>query len=378
MKCNINQKVIWLILFCCCLAACFKKPQVNQNALIQQQACIDSLNLKDQVRAQTHCELCLEYDASMPECLNGLGLISLMNNDEEKALSFFTKALRQNNDYSQARNNLGVIYFSRGDFITALKYFDRTLEIDPSNIDARYNCALSHFRLGQRMRANNDTNNSIKHLLLAKEQTKKLLALDPTYPGAFRDLGLIYLNLYDHNIYDAERKELLASAKLAFSHCAEASREDDSCYEGLGQVSYEEGKYDQAFANYFLCLAYAPHNSACRANIVVVYEKSAQADLGFNNFKASLKENPHHALAHDALCAALFDRGLDEEGRKACEKAISLKPDLCSAHFRLAEYFGAIVNAEKAAGHCRSFLACGHANKSNEIAKCQEILATAQ
>ncbi len=134
-----------LLLFCICLPACFKKPQINENALLHQRACIESIELGDQVRARTHCELCLEFDSAMPECLNGMGLVSLMNNDEENARSFFSKALRQDNDFSQARNNLGVIYFTHGDFDAALLYFNRALEIDPANLDARYNSGLSKF-----------------------------------------------------------------------------------------------------------------------------------------------------------------------------------------------------------------------------------------
>lgn len=358
------------------LSSCFKKTPVNENALLHQRACIESISQNDFLRANTHCELCLEYDAAMPECLNGIGLIALSNKDEEKAKTFFTRALRQNNDYSQARNNLGVIYFMRGEFELALRYFDRALEIDPSNTDARYNCGLANFRIGQKMRANSNKEASIKHLLSAKDQLNKLVAIEPTYPSAFRDLGLIHLNLYDQEEFEQPRNELLAIAKQSFARCKEVDAEEDGCYEGLAQVNFQEGRFDQSFTNYFLCLTYSPTNSACREGIVTAYEKSAQADGGYQKYARSIGQQPDNALAHEAFCNALFERGLDKEAVKECEVALRLKPDLCNAQYRLAEYFASVLDAGRATKYCQAYLACGNKVASPKIGKCQEILAT--
>lgn len=368
------KKVITLLLFCCWFSACFKKLQINENALLHQKACIESIDNKDLVRAKTHCDLCIEFDSAMQECLNGLGLIALMEHDQDRARNFFTKALRQNNDFCEARNNLGVIYFLNGDFTTALNYFDRALEIDPSNMDARYNAGLSNFRLAQRLRAQKSSMASLKHLLKAKDQLKKLLAIEPNYHSAFRDLGLVELNLYDLEEFEAPRQKLLQSAKASFLHCIEADNNEDGCFEGLAQVYFEEGKWDQSTANYFICLAHAPNNSACRRGIVAAYEKSAQAENGYKQFLVNVKEDQQNAHAHEAFCAALFERGLDQEGKKECELALRIKPDLCSAHFRLGEYFASVLNPDQASNHCLAYLSC-NGKAGHEIKKCQDILA---
>ncbi len=168
------------------------------------------------------------------------------------------------------------------------------------------------------------------------------------------------------------------SAKLAFSRCLEANSEEDGCYEGMAQVLFEEGRFDQAFANYFLCLSYAPANGACREGIVLAYEKSAQAEGGYKKFADLIKEDNKNPLAHEAFCAALFDRGLDKDAVRECEFALRLKPSLCSTHFRLAEYFASVLDGTKAAKHCKSFLSCNNKDGGREIKKCQEVLATAR
>lgn len=368
--------LIILALLCLLYASCFKKT-LNTNALIQQRACIESIELRDYLRAQTYCELCLEYDKSMPECLNGIGVIALINKDEDKAIKYFSQALRQNNDFCEARNNLGTIYFSHGDFLKACEYFDRALQIDPSNTDARYNSALSHFRIAERRRAGDDTKKSLEHLDIAKEQINKLLALEPNYESAYRDLGLIEFNKYDLSEFEDERKILLQAAQKSFEKCLSLDNNNNGCYEGMGQVLAEQGHFDKAFAHYFLCLAHAPHNSSCRNGIVLAYEKSAHAQKSYEHFRKDIGTNPHNAFAHEAFCAVLFERGLDKEAREQCDQAIALNNNLCSAHYRLADHYAALFNSELAHKYCRQFLLCDSSKHNlSQQNRCREILVS--
>lgn len=358
------------------LASCFKKTPVNEFALLHQSACIESIEHQDYDRAKTHCEICLEYDVTMPECLNGIGLISLMANDENKAITYFQRAIVQDNDYSQARNNRGVVDFQRGDFKSALKYFSRALEIDPSNVDARYNIGLTNFRLAERERAHGNRAVSLTYLLVAHDQIKKLLAIEPTYHAAYRDLGLIELSFYEQSEFERERKDHLTQAKAAFTQCIDVEKEEDGCYEGLAQTLLEEGEFSSAFSNYFICLNYAPENYACRHGIVAAYEKSLHTESGYREFKRSIENSPDQPYAHEAFCAALFDRGFHDEAVKECEIALRLKPDLCSAQFRLADYFATTLNVPRAVSYCQSFLICSAKLSNEQTQKCQDILVT--
>lgn len=367
-------KYISFVVIILMFLACFKKSPINEHALLHQRACIEAINNKDYDRARIHCELCLEYASSMPECLNGLGLIEMTFHDEEKALAFFTKAVRQNNDFSQARNNIGVIYFIRKDFNSSLNYFNRALEIDPSNTDARYNASLSHFRLSQKYRSQ-DHKKTIYHLNMAKQQIKKVISLEESYTNGFRDLGLIELNLGEENDFKQESEEHLLNAKEAFIKCININNNDDICYDGLGQVYLLESKFEQSFAQYFLCLVHNPNNSSCRHGIVNAYEKSAQADGGFKALSQYAEKNYDNAEAHEAFCHALFSKGLDQQAVRECELALRLKPSLCNVHFRLAEYNTEVVNLKKAKNHCQVFLRCSSKTRSKETSRCQEILA---
>lgn len=373
----MNKKaLVGVVLFCCVLSSCFKRTHVNENALLQQKACIDSIAIKDFERALTHCELCLEYDSAMPECLNGVGLIALNYADEKKAIDYFSRALRQDNDFSESRNNLGVIYFSHGNFEKALKYFTRALEIDPSNTDARYNAGLSYFRLAERNRAQGNIQQTQAFLMSARDNIKKLIALEPEYDHAFRDLGLIELNRYDITEYSLPSADLLKDAEEAFHQCLLVNPTNNGCYEGMGQVKTEQGRFEEAFAQFYQCLSYDSHNSACRQGIAHAFEKSALAEQGYKKFKDSLRHQAHNAQAHEAFCAALFEKGLKKEAQGECELALTLDPKLCQAHFRLGNYYSALLHGEKAKKHCQEYLWCekGPGNVEQQRV-CQEIVA---
>lgn len=375
MNKKASRAIVPLVLLCFITASCFKRHPINENALLQQRACIESLDLKDYARALTHCELCLEYDNSMPECLNGIGLIALVNADEDKAITFFSRALRQDNDFSEARNNLGAIYFRNGDFVKALRYFDKALETDPSNSDARYNSGLSHFRLAERARAHNDKNKSIEHLMLAESQIQKLIATEPTYEHAFRDLGLIELNRYDLSEFTDRAAVFLSAAEKAFNQCITINPENDGCHEGMAQVRVEQGRYDDAFAHYFACLSFDAQNTSCRKGIVFAYEKSSRLEEGYKYFSAQTIKNQNNAEAHEAFCAALFERGFNENARKECEKALSLKPALCSAHYRLGKHFASVLDPTLSLMHCQEYLQCETNPRNREQFKlCQDII----
>lgn len=356
-------RICWVVFFTGLVSACFKKTPPNVNALLQQKGCIEALENNDLTRARTHCELCIEYDKSMPECLNGLGLIAFLEHKNKKAEDYFRKALRQNNDFAQARNNLGVLHFQTGNFSEALTFFDRALEIDPSNLDARYNSGLCHLRLFQKKRAQGKASLAHHHLIIAEKQVLKLLALEPTYHSAWRDLGLNYLYRQELATLVNDKKQLLAKAKESFKECTQEPLIDSDCFEGLGQVALFDDNYEEAYDYFFQCLGRDKLNNACKKGIVSAYEQGSKRVFGFKTWSDKVKqaENPQ---AHEAFCSALFDKGFHEAAITECQHALRLNNNLCQAHLMLGEHFAKISNTEQASKHCRAFLLCEEPNKN--------------
>ena len=130
----------------------------------------------------------------------------------------------------------------------------------------------------------NDAKESLNELMKAKEMLEKLIAVAPNLDEAFQELGNVELHRYDLSRLKPGREKMLLSAKEAFLSCTSLNKENDICYEGLGQTYAEEARFDQAFANYFLCLTYNAKNGSCKNGIALAFEKSAQAEGGYKQF----------------------------------------------------------------------------------------------
>src|SRR3989338_4886887 len=126
-------------LFVSCLflitLSCASPRSLNPQALAQENACVQSLQIEDYSGAKTRCELCLEYDDSVAACMNGLGLVAYAQGNLDKAIAYFTKAIKQDKNFAQARNNLGALYFQKNDFSGGIPFFQAALSIDPGYED---------------------------------------------------------------------------------------------------------------------------------------------------------------------------------------------------------------------------------------------------
>lgn len=368
------MKILYIFILCLLiLNGCSKKKYINKNALIHQQTCINQLKYNDINNAKINCELCLEYDKSQSECLNALGLIALLQKDSKKAINFFHYAIRENNNFAQARNNLGVIYFEEGDFLKAKKHFTNSLKIDPGNLDARYNKSLSLIRLFQKEKFLNKSL-AINYLQKAHKEINKLIAIYPSYDFAFRELGLINFYFALESDFEDKKEQFLINSKNAFEQCLLYQQNADVCQEGLGQVHMQLGNFFLAWQNFFLCLGNNNQNSVCKYQIIDTYENFVKSNSIYKEFSEQVQKNKEYALAHEAFCYLLFDKGLNEEADKHCQIALRINPNLCNIKYRLAIYWDEQKNISNSQKYCKSFLLCTENNLQKE--KCYEIITT--
>lgn len=170
---------------------CTTVSVVSRHALELENQCIQSLAASDYEGAQSRCELCLEYDETVAECLNGLGLVAYARGDFDLAKKKFTRAIQMKPSFGQARNNLGTIHFKDGNYSEALTLYLAALQLDPGYEDARYNAGLSHLRLAQQSAKAGDKDAARASYAQAKSHYQKLLVIDPENMNALNDLNLI-------------------------------------------------------------------------------------------------------------------------------------------------------------------------------------------
>jgi tetratricopeptide (TPR) repeat protein len=347
--------------------------------LEHQRACVENIESEDYDAAQTRCELCLEYDQTTPECLNGLGVVAYQRGEDEKAISHFIHALRQNDEFAQARNNLGVIYFKRGDFEQALVYFLGAVKVDPGYQDARYNAGLSYLRLAQRKLAKFDRKGAVPLLSSAIEHYQKLLGVAVKHTDAMHDLGLSY-SLKAKTEALRERQELWElKATEQFQNCVMVNDTVVHCHQSFGELLLRQAQFDKALYHFIQCLALQAKNAECVIGVDDAFQFSEAKKRGFDQYIAMLKEHPHDAEGHKGYCLMLFAQGANDLAVNECSRAIELDAKQCEARFELAMHYKRVINAKLATEHCRQFLLCEEAPAKPEwVAKCQRVITSAE
>ena len=386
-------------------AFCGQRTDDNPQMLIQQQACVQNIQQGDFERAETRCEICLEYDERNPECLNGMGLIWYARGVDAKADEFFFKAIRENNDFAQARNNLGVLRFKNGRFEEAAPMFMAAVEIDPRYADARYNLALTHLRMGEqnRVRAEAELSSLIgdgknnlgeqvwsaappgprdtwhervmKDFRIAEDHYRRMFELHPNHIDSYRDMGLIMTYRAAMEKSENDRRNDLLDAERYFVRCLDLNSTNGACHESLAHVLLVIGRYDEALFHYVQCLAEDKNNPVCQHELQIAYEGSQLKEESLQAYMVQLAENPGYGMGHYGFCLALFNKGLLDMAVTECENALKLDETICLAHFQLGKHYEAVLDSARALHHCRSFVSCDTDERyPNELGICKETI----
>lgn len=379
MVANMSRmKYVVLILMLVGFFACMSKRAVNKNALEQEQACVENIQKNDYDRARTNCQLCLDFDDSVPECYNGLGLVAYSDGKTEKAIDYFRKALSESSLFAQAKNNIGAIYFREGNFEKALPFFTSTMETDPGYEDGRYNLALTYLRLAQEDIGKQKIDDAKKLLSKAETNFKKLLAMHPNNANGYRDLGVIWTYRAQFQKLKSNADKDLAKAENYFQQCLEVKPQDEECHESYGHTLLIQNQFDQALYQFVQCLATNKNNSQCLKGMNTAYEGAKVKSKAIQTYMAMIKADPGNAEGHFGYCKALLNAGMNEMGASECKTAISLNSKLCDAYYSLGMYYKKSLNAPAAASNCRSYILCDSDEKEDKkVSQCKAVITAA-
>jgi len=361
-----------LLLFC----ACATVGRISPQALELERQCMQSLAAADYDGANSRCELCLEYDENVAECLNGLGLVELAKGNQDKAKERFAKAIQVNPSLGQARNNLGAIFFKKGEYKEALTLYLAALHIDPGYEDARYNTGLCYLKIGQQAARAGNTSQARVDFAEARSHYQKLLVVNPESAGAHRDLGLLegYLAELDSKDDESFRRRI-ASAATHFKSCLQIEPKSEACHESYGQNLLFQKQFDEALYHFVQCLGENKDSPVCLEGLDLAYQGAQTKDKALVRYLGLLKDKPNHAEGHFGYCVALFGKSLNEQAVQECNKALELDKSMCDAHYQLAMHYKKVLNSQDALEHCRSYLLCDNkSQKSNQQKACQKVM----
>ena len=150
---------------------------VDINYLLYREPLSPSLNFEKGViclgKKDTTCALnCFEqtvrYDSQNAANWSALGLVQLMMNNNDEALTTLSKAISLGSKWAGDYMNRGIIYYQNHNYRAALADYDKAVTIDSHNAQCYYNRGMLRAELGDYNRALEDFNTAIE---LAPDQT---------------------------------------------------------------------------------------------------------------------------------------------------------------------------------------------------------------
>jgi tetratricopeptide (TPR) repeat protein len=331
--------------------ACLSTPPPHERALINNELCAQEIAQHDLVKANTYCDLGLEFSPQYADLWANKGLIALYSGDKGKAKDYFIKALRYNQEHLQAYQNLGIIYLEEGAYGKAHDNFRRALQVNPDNLESRYDLGLTLMKMGKTEQA--------------KKEFNTLLAVNPGIASAHHGLGILY---YQEKDLDA-----------AFEHLSQATQlapDMPEVWHDLGTVLMDQSRFTEAREAFGNCVRLDEQNSSCLNSLAVAQRKAALTDSALKELKdTQTAENSAPALY--LLARQYRDKGLLAEEETAYRKCVKLDAKFAPCHYGLFQIYSDAHKQQHAEAACKNFMKYGTSEEfPTEYQACEKFLSS--
>ena len=206
----------------------------------------------------------------------GLGLVFAKQKRFEESVKHFQKALHLKPNEYKIHNQLGLVYSQQGNFGESVKNFQEALRLNGDFREARYNLGVAYAHMGK-------LDEAIKHW-------NKALALEKQEGPDNTDDPAIHVALADALIY--------------------------------------QGKVDQAISHWEESLKLEPENAKVHADLAHALTLKGKIDEAIAHLTESLRLEPAQPILLNALAELLYTQGKVDEAIRHWQQALSLRPDM--------------------------------------------------
>jgi tetratricopeptide (TPR) repeat protein len=268
--------------------------------------------------AIVRAKITLENDPKHAASFNNLGWAYLQKGEKDKAKKAFEKAIENDSTLDLVYNNLGVLYYEENQYEKAKGAFDKTLSINLTP-QARF---YAHFNLGRIYRRQGDYKK-------AATQLETALKLNPSFAPAVKEY------------------KIAACLRLI-----QSNQKDQSLYENLGALYFENNEFNNALEAYQKSLM----DFRRSYNLANVYLEIGNHSKSETLFRQTLKDNPQYWQAYYGLGRALKSQGKSTEAIVSfntafklsdTENSAAIENDLAYAYFESGDLEQASVMRHK-------------------------------
>ncbi|MBT9169496.1 MAG: TPR repeat-containing protein YrrB [Syntrophomonadaceae bacterium] len=147
-----------------------------------------------------------------------------LNNEYDKAIEAYTRAIALNPNIAGAYYGRGVAYYNKGQYDRAIEDYNKAIALSPNIAETYSNRGIAYVKKGQHDRAIKDFN--------------KAIALNPNIAGAYSNRGGAYVKKGQHD-----------RAIKDFNKAIALNPNDASAYTNRGVAYYEKGNMGRAISD---------------------------------------------------------------------------------------------------------------------------------
>ena len=234
------------------------------------------------------------------------GLILEEQNQQQKAMEKFKKAIELDPNFSLAYINLGRVLEGQKDYTAAIEHYKKAIEIEPE-------AALAYNNWG--------------NILLMQDQYEEAIK---KFQAAIRyepDLTLPYKNWGEALL----KKKAFQEAVELYDRAIDANPKAVDLYLARGNAFERENKFDDAVVNYKKAIELNPLYSPAYNAWGWVHQQRGEMRAALSQYQKAVEVDPNNALAYNNWGYALQVLRDFKGAKSKLEKAIQLKPDYGSA-----------------------------------------------
>jgi tetratricopeptide (TPR) repeat protein len=272
--------------------------------------------------------------------------------DIDRSIAYFAKAVELNPRLTIAYFSLGAMYLRKGDYKNAEVEFQKVIELDDKFYSAYYN-------LGEVYRNQKQDN-------LANLAYKKAIAINPKWGYPYYGTGMIYFaqgdltnaeeqfNLalkHSPEIADAYFKlgqiyakndmdiEIVSKAyKDGQKYISESTKKDEKqAFYDLGNIFAEKGKSGLAIQSYKNAISIDSNMATAQFALGSEYFKMGLKERAIEHYKLAIQADPTIMKNFVSEAKSQYESNNIETAKESLDKVISIDPNNAEAHYYYAE-----------------------------------------